>query len=225
MAMILAGECVITICSKDTHILRGFANGTVRDFHPGKQSRFIFQILYATARRYLLYLRMVEKKSDTTELEFGKRQKNKELLELMKLEKSLVYFSTGLRSNEAVLEKLVRTNFLKKYEEDAELLEDVIVENKQAIEMAKINSEILVNMSNTFASVISNNLNVAMKLLAMITLVMAIPTMIFSAYGMNLPSAHMPFSTHPWGFPIIIGISAVSALIAMLVIWRIKIFK
>ena len=225
LSIILAKNCVITICSTDTHILRGFANGTIRDFHPGKHSRFVFQILYETARRYLLYLRMVEKKSDATELEFGKKQKNKELLELMKLSKSLVYFSTGLRSNEAVLEKLVRSNFIKKYEEDAELLEDVIVENKQAIEMAKINTEILSSMSNTFASVISNNLNVAMKVLAMITLVMAIPTMIFSAYGMNLSGAHMPFATHPWGFPIIIGASAFSALIAMIVIWRMKMFK
>ncbi len=225
MAIILAGGCVITVCSKDTHVLRGFANGTERDFHPDKQSRFVFQILYAVARRFLLYLRMVEKKSDTTELEFGRRQKNRELLELMKLEKSLVYFSTGLRSNEAVLEKLVRSNFIKKYEEDTELLEDVIVENKQAIEMAKINSEILANMSNTFASVISNNLNVAMKVLAIVTVVMAIPTMFFSAYGMNLSGAHMPLSTHPWGFPIIIAASALASIAAIFVILRIKLFK
>ncbi|MBE6613491.1 MAG: magnesium transporter CorA family protein [Ruminococcaceae bacterium] len=225
MAIILAGECVITVCSKDTHVLRGFANGTERDFHPAKQSRFVFQILYATARRYLLYLRMVERKSDLTEDEFAKKQRNRDLLDLMKLEKSLVYFTTGLRSNEAVLEKLVRSNFIKKYEEDSELLEDVIVENKQAIEMAKINSEIITSMSNTFASVISNNLNVAMKVLAMITLVMAIPTMIFSAYGMNLSGAHMPLATHPWGFPIIIGVSALAAVAAIFVILRIKLFK
>ncbi len=225
MAIILAGGCVITVCSKDTHVLRGFANGSERDFHPDKQSKFIFQILYATARRYLLYLRMVEKKSDKIELEFGKGQKNREILELMKLEKSLVYFSTGLRSNEAVLEKLVRSNFIKKFEEDAELLEDTIVENKQAIEMARINSEILVNMSETFASVISNNLNVAMKVLAMITVVMAIPTMIFSAYGMNLSASHMPLSTHPWGFPIIIAASIAASIIAIFVILRIKLFK
>ena len=225
LGIILTGGCVITVCSKDTHILRGFANGTERDFHPGKQSRFIFQILYATSRRFLIYLRLIEKKSDSTELEFGKKQKNKQLLELMKLEKSLVYFSVGLRSNETVLEKLVRSDFIKRYEEDAELLEDSIVENKQAIEMAKINTDILDSMSNTFASVISNNLNVAMKVLAIITVVMAIPTMVFSAYGMNLSSAHMPLADNPWGFPIIIGASILASVAAMVVILRIKLFK
>ena len=225
LGIILTGEYVITVCSKDTHILRGFVNGTERDFHPGKQSRFVFQILYATARRFLLYLRLIEKKSDSTELEFGRFQKNKELLEIMKLEKSLVYFSVGLRSNETVLEKLVRSDFIKKYEEDSELLEDVIVENKQAIEMAKINTDILESMSNTFASVISNNLNVAMKVLAIITLVMAIPTMIFSAYGMNLAADYMPFATSPFGFPIIIGIAALASIVTMVIILRIKLFK
>ncbi len=225
LGIILTGGCVITVCSKDTHILRGFTNGTERDFHPGKQSRFVFQILYATARRYLIYLRLIEKKSDSTELEFGKKQKNKQLLELMKLEKSLVYFTVGLRSNEAVLEKLVRSDFIKKYEEDAELLEDAIVENKQAIEMAKINTDILDSMSGTFASVISNNLNVAMKALAILTVVMAIPTMVFSAYGMNLSAAHMPLATSPWGFPIIIGGSVIASVIAMIIILRMKLFK
>lgn len=225
LSIILTGDYIITVCSKDTHVLRGFANGNERDFHPGKQSRFVFQILYATAKRFLIYLRLVEKKSDSTELEFGRRQKNRELLEIMKLEKSLVYFSVGLRSNEAVLEKLMRSDFIKKYDEDAELLEDVVVENKQAIEMAKINTDILESMSNTFASVISNNLNVAMKVLAIITVVMAIPTMVFSAYGMNLLPDHMPLSNSPWGFPVIIGGSVLTSVVAMIVILRIKLFK
>jgi magnesium transporter len=223
LGIILTKSHVITICSKDTHILRGFANGKERDFHPGKQSRFVFQIMYATARRYMIYLRLIEKKIDAVEAEFNRAQKNKEILELMKLEKSLVYFRTGLRSNEAVLEKLVRTDVIKKFEEDAELLEDVIVENKQAIEMAKIHTEILTSLSNTFASVISNNLNVAMKVLAMITLVMVIPTMLYSAYGMNI--INIPLSNHPYGFPIVIGISIIACIITLIVIFKIKLFK
>ena len=223
LAIILTASHVITVCSKNTHILRGFANGSERDFHPGKQSRFVFQILYATARRYLIYLRLIEKKIDAAELEFNRFQKNRELLELMKLEKSLVYFTTGLRSNESVLEKLVRTDVVKKYEEDSDLLEDVIVENKQAIEMAKIHTEILSNMSNTFAAVISNNLNVAMKVLAIITVVMAIPTMLFSAYGMNVE--RLPLSGNPYGFAIIIGISIAASIVTMLIILKIKLFK
>ena len=223
LAIILTASHVITVCSKNTHILRGFANGSERDFHPGKQSRFVFQILYATARRYLIYLRLIEKKIDAAELEFNRFQKNRELLELMKLEKSLVYFTTGLRSNESVLEKLVRTDVVKKYEEDSDLLEDVIVENKQAIEMAKIHTEILSNMSNTFAAVISNNLNVAMKVLAIITVVMAIPTMLFSAYGMNV--INIPLSEHPYGFAIIIAIAVVASIVTMIIILKIKLFK
>jgi len=225
MAIILTGDYIITVCSKDTHVLRGFTNGNERDFHPGKQSKFVFQILYATAKRFLIYLRLIEKKSDSTELEFGRRQKNKELLEIMKLEKSLVYFTVGLQSNEVVLEKLVRSNFIPKYEEDAELLEDVVVENKQAMEMARINTDILESMSSTFASVISNNLNVAMKVLAIITVVMAIPTMVFSAYGMNIASEYLPLASSPFGFPIIIGASIIASVVAMIVILRIKLFK
>ncbi len=223
LAIILTASRVITVCSKNTHILRGFENGSERDFHPGKQSRFVFQILYATARRYLIYLRLIEKKIDAAELEFNRLQKNRELLELMKLEKSLVYFTTGLRSNESVLEKLVRTDVVKKYEEDSDLLEDCIVENKQAIEMAKIHTEILSNMSNTFAAVISNNLNVAMKVLAIITVVMAIPTMLFSAYGMNV--MNIPLSEHPYGFAIIIAIAVVASIVTMIIILKIKLFK
>ena len=168
-------------------------------------------------------LRLVEKKIDAVELEFGRMQKNRELLELMKLQKSLVYFTTGLRSNEAVLDKLVRTDVVKKYEEDSDLLEDVIVENKQAIEMAKIDTEILSNLSNTFAAVISNNLNVAMKVLAIITIVMAIPTIIFSAYGMNV--INIPLDQNPYGFPIVIAISVIASLLTIVIFSKIKLFK
>ena len=223
LAMILTGEHIITVCQKDTHILRGFANGKERDFQPGKRSRFVLQILYAAARRYLIYLRLIEKKIDAAEEEFSKNQRNRELMELMKLQKSLVYFSTGLRSNESVHEKLCRTDVIKRYEEDNDLLEDVIVENRQAIEMAKINSEILTNLSNTFASVISNNLNVAMKALAIITAVMAFPTMLFSAYGMNV--ADIPLASTPGSFWIMLAVGIAAGLLAMLIILKIKIFK
>ena len=223
LSMILAGNAIITICPKDTHILRSFSNGSERGFHPSMRSRCVFQILYATARRYLIYLRLVEKKIDAVELEFGRMQKNRELLELMKLQKSLVYFTTGLRSNEAVLDKLVRTDVVKKYEEDSDLLEDVIVENKQAIEMAKIDTKILSNLSNTFVAVISNNLNVAMKVLAIITIVMAIPTIIFSAYGMNV--INIPLDQNPYGFPIVIAISVIASLLTIVIFSKIKLFK
>ena len=114
-----------------------------------------------------------------------------------------MYFTTSLRSNEAVLEKLIKLESIKKYPEDTELLEDVIIENTQAIEMANIYSGILQSMMDAFASVISNNLNDVMKILSVITIVMSIPTIIFSAYGMNLAPSGMPFSSTIWGFLIV----------------------
>ncbi|KAF5035436.1 Cobalt/magnesium transport protein CorA [anaerobic digester metagenome] len=174
---------------------------------------------------YLQYLRNVDKKSEEVEAKLHKSTQNRELIELLKLEKSLVYFTTALRSNEAVLEKLLRTELVKKYPEDSELLEDVIVENKQAIEMANIYSGILSGMMDAFASVISNNLNIVMKVLAIITIVMAIPTMIFSAYGMNVNVAGMPFAQSPWGFPIIIGLSVVLSVVVTLIFSNLKTFR
>ena len=123
--------------------------------------------------------------------------KNKELIQLLTLEKSLVYFSTSLKSNELVMEKLLRYDFIKKYEDDKELLEDTIIENKQAIEMAKIYSDILAGTMDAFASIISNNLNIVMKVLTSITIIMAVPTIIASFFGMNVP---IPFSDSPLAF-------------------------
>ncbi|MEG0803874.1 MAG: magnesium transporter CorA family protein, partial [Pygmaiobacter sp.] len=129
------------------------------------------------------------------------------------------------RSNEVVLEKLLRNEIIKKYPDDADLLEDVIVENKQAIEMANIYSGILSGMMDAFASVISNNLNIVMKVLAIITVVMAIPTIIFSAYGMNVSSAGMPFSSSPFGFLIVVTLSVVLSVLVSLLFGKMKMFK
>ena len=136
-----------------------------------------------------------------------------------------MYFSTALRSNEAVLEKLLRTALIKKYPEDSELLEDVIVENKQAIEMADIYSGILSGMMDAFASVISNNLNIVMKVLAIITIVMAIPTIVFSAYGMNVNVDGMPFAQSPFGFTIIVFMVIMISVFVALIFRKAKMFK
>lgn len=225
LSIIVTGQAVITVCSENTTALQQFVNGNIRDFHTNMQSRFILQLLYSIATLYLQYLRIIDKKSDDIENQLHKSTKNRELIELLKLEKSLVYFTTSLRSNEAVLEKLLRNEIIKKHEEDSELLEDVIVENKQAIEMANIYSGILSGMMDAFASVISNNLNIVMKVLAIITVVMAIPTMIFSAYGMNVNTAGMPFADSPYGFMIIIAISIALSIVITLIFRKIKLFK
>lgn len=223
LSILIVEDAIITVCSEDTPVLKTFEQGKVRDFRTQMKSRFILLFLYRIDTLYLQYLRNVDKKSDEVETQLHRSTQNRELIELLKLEKSLVYFTTALRSNEAVLEKLLRTELIKKYPEDAELLEDVIVENKQAIEMANIYSGILSGMMDAFASVISNNLNIVMKVLAIVTIVMAIPTMIFSAYGMNVNTAGMPFSQSPYGFLIILGISVALSVVASLVFS--KLFK
>ena len=214
LAIITTKDVLITVCLEETPVLTSFMDGRVRDFHTFMKTRFILQILYKNATQFLQYLRIIDKKSEVIERKLHQSQKNEELIELLELEKSLVYFTTSLRSNEVVLEKLLRTEKVKKYPEDTDLLEDVIIENKQAIEMANIYSGILSSMMGTFASVISNNLNIVMKALALITIVMSIPTIVFSAYGMNVSAAGMPLSKTPWGFLLIIILSVVVSIIA-----------
>ena len=217
LGIIVTEDAIFTICTEDTPILTSFMEGRVRNFSTGKRTRFILQILYKNASMFLHYLRIIDKKSEQVEGKLHKSQRNQELIELLELEKSLVYFTTSLRSNEVVLEKLLKVESIKQYPEDTELLEDVIIENKQAIEMANIYSGILSGTMDAFASVISNNLNIVMKFLATVTIVMSIPTMIFSAYGMNLNSKGMPFSGSPWGFVFVIFFSLLlSGIVALI---------
>lgn len=212
LAIITTNEVLITVCLEETPVLTSFMDGRVRDFHTFMKTRFILQILYKNATQYLQYLRIIDKKSEVIERKLHQSQKNEELIELLELEKSLVYFTTSLRSNEVVLEKLLRIEKIKKYPEDTDLLEDVIVENKQAIEMANIYSGILSGTMDAFASVISNNLNIVMKFLATVTIVLSIPTMIASFYGMNVNSHGMPFADSPYGFAIVLGLTLLLSL-------------
>ena len=215
LGIITAPEVIITVCLEETPILAAFMDGRVKDFHTYMKTRFILQILYKNASQYLQYLRIINKKSDIVEQKLQKAQKNRELMELMELEKSLLYFSTSLRSNEVVFEKLMRNEKIKKYPEDTELLEDVIIENKQAIEMASIYSGVLSGTTDAVASEISNNLNIVMKLLTTITIVMSIPTMVSSFYGMNVMG--LPFAGHPNGFWIVVAIALVLSLVVALI--------
>ena len=217
LGIIVTQKMIFTVCLEDTQVLTRFMEGRVRNFFTYMKTRFILQILYRNASMYLRYLRIIDKKSEQIEEKLHLSTRNQELMELLELEKSL-------RSNEMVLEKLLKVESIKKYPEDTELLEDVIIENKQAIEMANIYSGILSSMMGTFASVISNNLNIVMKVLAVITIVMSIPTIVFSAYGMNLSAAGMPFSRTPWGFLIVIILSVVASIIAAIFLSRKKFF-
>ena len=204
-------KMIVTVCLEETPVLKAFMNNREREFYTFKKTRFVFQILYRNATSYLRYLRIIDRKSEQIEEKLHISQRNKELIELLELEKSLVYFTTSLRSNETVLEKLLRTEKIKKYPEDEDLLEDVIVENKQAIEMAKIYSDILSGTMDAFASVISNDLNVVMKFLSTVTIVLSIPTMIASFYGMNFQ--HIPLGDNPYGFYIVTAITLIVTVV------------
>jgi magnesium transporter len=216
LGIIVTDKVIITTCLQESVVLRDFVNGRVKNFYTFMKTRFIFQMLYKNASIYLQYLRHIDRMSDGVEAKLREATRNEELIELMELEKSLVYFTTSLRTNERVLEKLVKLNAIKKYPEDDELLEDTIIENQQAIEMANIYGGILSGMMDAFASVISNNQNIIMKVLALITIIMSIPTMIFSAYGMNVAGGSMPFANSPWGFWLIVGISFAASILLTL---------
>ncbi|GLC30658.1 magnesium transporter CorA family protein [Clostridium omnivorum] len=217
LAIIHTEKEIITVCLKNSKILTDFAEGKVKSFFTYKRSRFILQILFKISTYYLLYLRQIDKKSVMIERKLHKSLKNKELIQLLSLEKSLVYFSTSLKANEITLEKMLKMEIMQKYPEDKDVLEDVIIENKQAIEMANIYSNILSGTMDAFASVISNNLNIVMKFLASITIVMAIPTMVSGLFGMNVI---VPLAENPQGFWIIIGIITSLCLGAVIVLNR-----
>jgi magnesium transporter len=219
--IIITKDNILTICLEDTPILEGFMDGRVRNFWTYRKTRFFLQILNRNAAMYLQYLRMIDKKSDEVEKKLHISTKNQELIELLELEKSLVYFTTSLRSNEVVLERMLKIEAIKKYPEDEELLGDVIIENKQAIEMADIYSNILSGTMDAYASVISNNLNIVMKVLAVITIIMSIPTMIASFWGMNVP---VPLEDNPHGFAILLLLSAVLTIAGYLILSKKKMF-
>lgn len=202
--IVVRDEFFITVSLKKNRIIDSFEKGRVKGMYTYKKTRFVLQILYLNASFFLTDLKRINKNAENTVGILKKTMKNEELIQLLNLENSLVYITTSLKSNELVMEKTARGKILKSYEEDDEILEDAIIENRQAMEMGKIYSDILNTTMDASASIISNNLNVVMKFLAAITIVLSIPTLIASIYGMNVP---LPFSTNPHGFAIVIGIS------------------
>ena len=227
LSIIVTEGLIITVCMQDTPVLHPFMEGTIRGFNTFMKSRFILQILYRNATMYLRYLRLIDKESDRLEARLRTSTKNREIIVLLEMSKTLVYFATSLKSNEIVLEKLMTLNRIKQYPDDEDLLEDAITENKQAIEMANIYSGVLANMTDAFASIVSNNLNVTMKSFTIISIVLSIPTLIFSMYGMNFVPGQlgMPFTDKTWGFTLIIVISIVLSALVTWFLTRSRMFK
>ncbi len=217
LGMLIHPDYFLTTCLRPNPILGEFERGAVKTFATFKKTRFLFQILQTISAFYLRYLGRIDRETDKVERELRASMKNAEIFDLLALQKSLVYFTTSLRSNEAVLQKLLRTKSLKMYEEDEELLEDVIVENKQASEMAKIYADTLTAMMDAFTSVISNNLNRVMKLLTSITIILAIPTIVASYFGMNVD---LPFQNYTHAFTLTIVIAFVISIAFAIVFWR-----
>ena len=224
LAIILTRQYLITVCLEETPVIADFNERTARLFRTFKKTQFLFQILYKSATFYLRYLRQINKLSDEIEERLRHSMRNSEILRLMELQKGLTYFNAALRSNGAVLEKLLRLRssrtlegILDIYEEDEDLLEDVIIENKQAREMVEMYSQILSRLADTFSSIISNNQNMVMKFLAAMTIIIAIPTVISSFFGMNVP---VPMSENNLGFEIVIVIALMASAVSAYVFWR-----
>mgnify|MGYP000217446542 CR=1 FL=1 len=209
LGIILTEKYVVTVCKVDNLILAELAANSQRNSHRVRPSRLVLRLLFLTAHRYLGFLREINKQVDILEDQLQLSTRNKEVLELLKFQKSLTYFTTALKSNELMMERLQRSQLFKSHPEDEDLFEDVLVENRQAIEMTNIASNILSSMMDAFASIISNNLNTVMKFLASVTIVLSLPTMIASFYGMNV---NLPLQGHPLAFVIAMALSLVISI-------------
>ena len=221
MGIVMVDDVIITVSTRESTIITDFTEERIRGFWTFKRTRFLLQLLYRNASRFLHYLKQIEKSSGFVQERLQATMRNQELLQMMKLEKSLVFFSTSLKSNEMVLEKMLRMDMLRKYPDDSDLLEDVIIENKQAMEMCSIYRDITSGTMDAFASIISNNLNTVMKILTSFTVVLAIPTIFASLWGMNVG---VPFQQNPFGFWIVLGIAILASIAVFFILWRKKMF-
>lgn len=221
LSIICIGEFIITVCLIESSLIDAFTKHRVKGLDTQKHTRFIFLLLYKNAGRYLNYLRQIDKASERLNQEMKKSYRNKELFQMMALEKSLVYFTTSLKSNEIVLEKMVKVDYIRKYVEDEDLLDDVIIENKQAIEMCSIYRDILSGMMDAYASIISNNLSIVMKFLAAVTIVISLPTLVVSAWGMNVS---VPWANNEIGFIYVMSIAVAITVTAVIWLWRRRMF-
>lgn len=228
LGMILTPENLITVSLEETAILPSPPEGSSisAQYHTSKRTRFLFQILYKNATFYLRYIHQINRQTDEIERHLRKSMNNAEVFQLLDMEKGLTYFTAALRTNGIVLDRLLRLrksgnlkHLLPLFEEDEDILEDTIIENRQALEMVQMYSDILSGMMDAFTSVISNNLNQVMKFLASITILIAVPTMISSFWGMNVG---VPFMGDSVGFGFVVGLSLLLTGITWLILWRKK---
>lgn len=228
IGIIFSEKFFITACLRENKVLDYFEAENCKKFSTQKRANFLFTMMLKSAELYLRYMRFINNITDELEMSLRQSMKNKSLFQLFEIERSLVYFITSLKDNNVVTEKLLRLRknkdiqaFISISEDDEELLEDAIIENKQAIEMVEMHSNVLGGMMDAFASIISNNLNIVMKFLTSITIILAIPTMIASFWGMNVD---VPFRDHPGGFIYVVVIAFVVSFLSFWMLWRKNLF-
>ena len=218
LGILLREDVIITVCSEETSVLRSFIDHRIKEFSTKKQMRFTYQILYNTSMVYQSLLRTIDRARTEIEEKVSGDMEDADLIDLHELESNLVYFATSLRANNLVIDRLTRYSKIKQYDEDEEILEDVIVETKQAIEMTSIYRDIINGTRELMSTVINNRLNNAMKYLAAITIVLSVPTIIGGLWGMNVDARWMPFSHTPFGFLILCVITLVASIITLAVL-------
>ena len=223
LGILLVNNAIITVCSDETIVLNYFYNNRMRGFSTKKKMRFVYQILLRTTNLYQALLRAIDKKRSEIEKRVGtETTEDRDLINLHELETNLVYFATSLSANKVVLDRLTRYERIKQYPEDKELLDDVIVENRQALEMTNIYRDIIHGSRELVSTIINNRLNEVMKFLTSVTLVMAIPTIISGIYGMNVSGKWMPLSSTPHGFTIICVLTTLICILALYILKRRK---
>ena len=223
LGIILTQDVIVTVCMEELPVLQAFLNTRVKEFSTKKKLRFVYQILYRISVVYQGNLRTIDKKRMEIEERVGNDTREEDLIALHELESTLVYFTTSLRAGAVVLDRLTRYKRLEQYPEDKELLDDVIVENKQAIEMAMIYRDIINGTRELMSSVMDNRLNNVMKYLTSITIIMAVPTVISGLYGMNVEKTGMPLANTPLGFGIICLLTLIICVVIFLILKKKKV--
>ncbi len=217
IGIILTERAIVTVSKVENDVLSDFVQGRVQDRSTAKRNRFVLRILLSMAQRYLDCLKAIDKGIDQLEDLLQKAPRNREVLELLKYQKSLVYFTTALRSDELVMERLQRSQLFKMYPDDEDLLDDVLIEIRQALEMTGISNNILAQTVDAFSSIISNNLNRVVKLLTSMTIILTVPMIVASVFGMNVD---LPFQDRQHAFWIVMGIALGIAGIAVYIFWK-----
>lgn len=213
--IIVRDDIFITVSLENTRVANRFKSGYKKAFSTKLKSRFVLQVFYESASFYLSCLKVLNREKTRIEQELACTYRNPELLALLDIQKSLVYFETSLKANEAVMEKLLRGTYLTLYDDDEEDLQDAIIENKQALEMTQIYSNVLESTMDVYGSLISNNLSSIMRFLTSITIFLAIPTMVAGFWGMNVP---VPMQENPMAFWVVLIVSIIASGVISFVI-------